>query len=177
MEARTLVDIVPRLLSRIEVQGGVKEDNNIELPLRGIFHIRYASPPPFAPSLRAYSPCRVASSLAHDRLLPLFVRPLKSAPPRFFRSFSVHRLRQNATGCPHAHQSSLQNRRRSLRAKSQRGSTRYEREREIEAIRQSFIQFFRREIKSTFVRDGSNVNGKGKHFARLEIYFCFHRAN
>lgn len=67
----TLVDIVPRLLSRIEVQGGVKEDNNIELPLRGIFHIFGASPPPFAP----YSPPRIcaASPHTHTQNLLLFL--------------------------------------------------------------------------------------------------------
>ena len=68
-------------LLRIEVQGGVKEDNNIELPLRGIFHIFGASPPPFPP----YSLCLYMRGFSHDLL---FVRPLNSAPFRFLRSFS-----------------------------------------------------------------------------------------
>lgn len=84
----TLVDIVPRLLSRIEVQGGVKEDNNIELPLRGIFHIFGASPPPFAP----YSRICAAPPHTHARTppppFPLLVEPLNSPPFRFLRSFS-----------------------------------------------------------------------------------------
>lgn len=77
MEARSLILCQGSSLLRIEVQGGVKEDNNIELPLRGIFHIFGASPPPFPP----YSLCLYMRDL-------LFVRPLNSAPFRFLRSFS-----------------------------------------------------------------------------------------
>lgn len=70
--------IVPRLLSRIEVQGGVKEDNNIELlSSRGIFHIG-ASPPRFAPS-----PARLFFALLRPaRAFSLRLSATLEFPPR-----------------------------------------------------------------------------------------------
>lgn len=116
----TLVDIVPRLLSRIEVQGGVKEDNNIELPLRGIFHIFGASPPPFAP----YSRICAAPPHTHARTppppFPLLVEPLNSPPFRFLRSFSRSSASEQRHGVPRSKSSFTKP---IARAKSHRGSS------------------------------------------------------
>ena len=94
--------LLPRLLSRIEVQGGVKEDNNIELH-SGEYFISVHIPASLCTFSRAYSPLPRFSSPCffslHGRPRAFLPSAALSIPPRS-RSSASDRTAEHARYVP-----------------------------------------------------------------------------